>query len=150
MCIRDSSNTHIAAVECEQTRIIENKREQTFIITDDNSNTIINTREECKIQSKHSYRVGVNIQSSSYTHKSKSHKVNTQLKQITRDKGTPVSYTHLDVYKRQPERRANCSGFFFVPLLRLSRGVKHILVCIDVFSKAVHLYPCLLYTSRCV
>ena len=43
-------------------------KEQTFIITDDKSNTIINTREECKIESKHSYRVGENIQSSGYTH----------------------------------------------------------------------------------
>ena len=71
MCIRDSSNTHIAAVECEQTIVIENKREQTFIITDDNSNTIINTREECKIQSKQSYRVGENNQSIGYTHTSR-------------------------------------------------------------------------------
>ena len=46
----NNTNTHIAAVEttietmlCEQTIIIESKREQTFIINDDNSSEIINT-----------------------------------------------------------------------------------------------------------
>ena len=103
MCIRDriktahlvstdiGSNTRIAADK--RTIVIENKREQTFIITDDNSNTIINTREECKIQSKHSYRVGENIQSSRYTQTLVEQlKKVTQVKQITRDEGTHSNY----------------------------------------------------------
>ena len=40
-------NTRIAAVT--QSIVIKNKREQTFIITDDNCKIIINSREECKI-----------------------------------------------------------------------------------------------------
>ena len=55
-----------------------------------------------------------------------------------------VSYTHLDVYKRQ-------AVDFLGPFPRaIHGGTKHILVCIDVFTKAVRLYACLLYTSRCV
>ena len=37
---------------------------------------------------------------------------------------------------------------FLGPLSRSSRGVKHILVCIDVFSKAVRLYPIIRPTTK--
>ena len=39
---------------------------------------------------------------------------------------------------------------FLGPLPRSSRGVKHILVCIDVFSKAVRLYPIMRPTTKVV
>ena len=52
----------------EQTIVIESKREQTCIITDDNSKTIINSKEECKIHLiKQTYRASGSIQSSGYT-----------------------------------------------------------------------------------
>ena len=70
----------------EQTKIIENMEEQTFIITDDKSNTIINTREECKIENKHSYLVGGSIQSSGYTHT-----LIKQFKKVTRLKQSHVT-----------------------------------------------------------
>ena len=59
-------NTRIAAVE--QTIVIENKREQTFIISNDNSNTIINIKEENKIMFKKVYLIDKNIPIASYTH----------------------------------------------------------------------------------
>ena len=65
----------------------------------------------------------------------------------------PNLHTYVEMQSIQKDQKGELIAvdFFFGPLLILSRGVKHILVCIDVFSKAVHLYPiCLLYTSRCV
>ena len=64
----------------EQTIIVENTKENTFVISNDNYNTIINIKEENKIKIKKSYLINRNIPIASYT---------------------PVSYTHLDVYKRQ-------------------------------------------------
>ena len=51
-----------------------------FIITDNNSNAIINTRGERKIKIKQSYHVGKNIQSVGYTQNSGTIKKVTQLK----------------------------------------------------------------------
>ena len=52
----------------------------------------------------------------------------------------PVSYTHLDVYKRQAQRRAH--------FIRLALAVdRHAAVAL---LGAGVLEPCLLYTSRCV
>ena len=48
----------------------------------------------------------------------------------------PVSYTHLDVYKRQDLVRAKCGGS--VEVSHISGG------------QPVYYYICLLYTSRCV
>ena len=54
----------------------------------------------------------------------------------------PVSYTHLDVYKRQIEVRAvDANGFSFL-LASLPTGVG--------LPEAKRVYSCLLYTSRCV
>ena len=55
-------------------------------------------------------------------------------------------HTYVEMQSIQKENKGELIAVDFLgPLPRLSRGVKHILVCIDVFSKA-----CLLYTSRCV
>ena len=58
-----------------------------------------------------------------------------------RDPKEPVSYTHLDVYKRQASSSAciiSCSGFAVSSARYLLR------------SFAASSSPCLLYTSRCV
>ena len=66
-CIIAFENT-IETTLCELTVIIESKREQTFIITDNNSSEITNTREECKIKIKQSYLGSENIQLAGYSH----------------------------------------------------------------------------------
>ena len=68
----------------------------------------------------------------------------------------PVSYTHLDVYKRQGEY------YVLEDNLRVPSGVSYMLedrkmmmrLFPDLFAQnrvaPVAHYPCLLYTSRCV
>ena len=46
---------------CEQTIIIESKREQTFVSNNDNARKVINTKEEYKIKIKQSYLSERNI-----------------------------------------------------------------------------------------
>ena len=63
------------------------------------------------------------------------------------DKITPVSYTHLDVYKRQGKKLA------VVPVLRAGLGMVNGITTLVPSAKIGHigLYrDCLLYTSRCV
>ena len=62
----------------------------------------------------------------------------------------PVSYTHLDVYKRQHLLPAR--GVLTVEPLQQQRQGYHVLVCADKHLGGEILLPeaCLLYTSRCV
>ena len=55
----------------------------------------------------------------------------------------PVSYTHLDVYKRQMQARCTVG---------VSRTVGALSDCHTAYREAIGVlaYPCLLYTSRCV
>ena len=51
----------------------------------------------------------------------------------------------------QKENKGELTAVDFLgPLPRSSRGVKHILVCIHVFSKAVRLYPIMRPTTKVV
>ena len=59
----------------KQTIIIENTKENTFVINNDNSKEIINIKEESKIKINKAYLTDRNIQIASYTHKSKSYKI---------------------------------------------------------------------------
>ena len=52
----------------EQTIIIEDTKEKTFVINNDNSREVINIKEECKIKIKQSYLCSTNIQFTGYTH----------------------------------------------------------------------------------
>ena len=63
----------------------------------------------------------------------------------------PVSYTHLDVYKRQPQKRGACRGLY------TDGRVPQIKGCSDCGKKQIleehacaQAGTCLLYTSRCV
>ena len=67
----------------EQTIIIESKKENTFIISNDNHNTIINVTEENKIKVKKAYLINRNIRIASYTHTNKSHKRKICKKHVT-------------------------------------------------------------------
>ena len=69
---------------CEDFIVVEN----TCVITNDNYK-VINIKEEKQIEVNKTYLINSDIPSVRHTHNSKSHKM------------TPVSYTHLDVYKRQ-------------------------------------------------
>ena len=74
--------------------------------------------------------------------------------QITGNQGRrlwPVSYTHLDVYKRQSQYTANIAfaGFTAPKILWMQKNEP------ENFKKVVKImlpkdYLCLLYTSRCV
>ena len=66
-----------------------------------------------------------------------------------------VSYTHLDVYKRQTSRRLRRQQIFGALLLVLTgafmfftRGNEWIVSL--TIAAILELYTCLLYTSRCV
>ena len=62
--------------------------------------------------------------------------------------GTPVSYTHLDVYKRQPQYTM---GFALCADASGLRNLVGFLVnIVDRRNVAAFLNDCLLYTSRCV
>ena len=57
----------------------------------------------------------------------------------------PVSYTHLDVYKRQGVRSPQRKTFW-----RVVEGFRGV-IAVEWKSKRLHmLISCLLYTSRCV
>ena len=58
----------------EETMIIEDTKENMFIINNDNSTEIINIKKERKIKNKKVYLIDRNIQIASYTHSNKSHK----------------------------------------------------------------------------
>ena len=62
----------------------------------------------------------------------------------------PVSYTHLDVYKRQKERRTGRPKYDAVTLLQviLFAFMEHGYVSVRTIEKLCK--TCLLYTSRCV
>ena len=53
---------------------IESKKEQTFVINNDNSGEVVNTREEYKVEYKQSYLGNKNIQLAGYTHSIKTRK----------------------------------------------------------------------------
>ena len=54
----------------------------------------------------------------------------------------PNLHTYVEMQSIHKENKRELIAVDFLgPLPRSSRGVKHILVCIDVFSKAVRLYP---------
>ena len=60
-------------------------------------------------------------------------------------------HTYVEMQSIQKEAKGELVAVDFLrPLPRSSRGVKHILVCIDVFSKAVHLYPIMRPTTKAV
>ena len=69
----------------ERTIIIESTKEQTFVINNDNSREVINTREECKIKIQRSYLVSKNIQFAGYTHSIKTRKKTLRVKQLKRN-----------------------------------------------------------------
>ena len=65
----------------------------------------------------------------------------------------PVSYTHLDVYKRQDaaeDQLALASGITGIYYLRHIRGVHQLFENIKLLFLILSHYHCLLYTSRCV
>ena len=64
------------------------------------------------------------------------------------DRHVPVSYTHLDVYKRQLDSRKNIRVRDRATLFNLIIGLNGYTVCSGVIS--AELNGCLLYTSRCV
>ena len=109
----------------EQSIVIGSKREQTSIITDDNSKTIISSKEECKIHLiKHTYRISRGIQSSSYTHSLiKQFKKVTRLKQITRDKGTHSKYRLNDNHNDKHNSYKNYKGYQKQRIKKPSRTV---------------------------
>ena len=59
----------------------------------------------------------------------------------------PVSYTHLDVYKRQAR---NGAIFWGMGISQLSHGTASALGLIHLALLTGHIGSCLLYTSRCV
>ena len=54
----------------------------------------------------------------------------------------PVSYTHLDVYKRQPMKDKRGKVIYEPYRIKVLNTIN--------FKKSMHYNPCLLYTSRCV
>ena len=64
-------------------------------------------------------------------------------------RGQAVSYTHLDVYKRQDRHRAQAAHLEQLQRLRFDPlgGVDHHHRAVDRGERAI---GCLLYTSRCV
>ena len=69
----------------------------------------------------------------------------------------PVSYTHLDVYKRQVQSILHLSDAEIMSITRFERGQglistnsNHITVSFKASPLEKQLIPCLLYTSRCV
>ena len=100
----DKRENNVKPARHEQAAKIEDKLEETLIINKDDSSEIINAREEYKIKSKQSYLIYKNIQFAIYTHSIKRSEELILVKQsehIICVESTPVSYTHLDVYKRQ-------------------------------------------------
>ena len=72
---------------------------------------------------------------------------------LARDGERPVSYTHLDVYKRQVVRVCDLCQRSKVVNYRVEGEMNYIKVKRPFDLVAVDLYgplPCLLYTSRCV
>ena len=88
----------------EQTIIIESKKEQTFVINNDNLGELINTREECKIKIKQSYLGCKNIQLAGYTHSIKTRV--TQLKDHICSENTHSNYRTSDNYSNN---NCNCN-----------------------------------------
>ena len=63
----------------------------------------------------------------------------------------PVSYTHLDVYKRQVEKSFSSMAFSAAPLMSFtSWSAASLAVCVPVWMLVTMAAICLLYTSRCV
>ena len=75
-------------------------------------------------------------------------RINALLKDLERGnfdsigKPEPVSYTHLDVYKRQPQPSLETGAQAWI----LAGGAHHTAFSYDLTVEPV----CLLYTSRCV
>ena len=61
---------------------------------------------------------------------------------------TAVSYTHLDVYKRQAEGIYTEKRSKFIAIAIPVRTIEEIKQHLDAYQKKY--YDCLLYTSRCV
>lgn len=57
------------------------------------------------------------------------------------------SCIHVNAECTEKGERGVSAVDFLQPLSWSSLGVQHILVCIDVFSKAVYLYPFMLYPT---
>ena len=71
---------------------------------------------------------------------------------VNRHAPGPVSYTHLDVYKRQPTKQA-CSALgadLFQGAQLARQQPLHRLAGLDALIVGRQFRPCLLYTSRCV
>ena len=62
----------------------------------------------------------------------------------------PVSYTHLDVYKRQPLERVAGAGVRARAAIAPARSQKKSKREAEREKLAIAFYSCLLYTSRCV
>ena len=69
----------------------------------------------------------------------------------------PVSYTHLDVYKRQAFMNLTWGNLIMILVafvflfLAIKMGFEPLLLVPIAFGMLlVNIYPCLLYTSRCV
>ena len=78
----------------------------------------------------------------------KSGAVKTQVRVVEGYRPGPVSYTHLDVYKRQILVAAGLGIDFCVNMVQNAQGQP-----LGIFAgemEAAHLKGCLLYTSRCV
>ena len=60
-----------------------------------------------------------------------------------------VSYTHLDVYKRQGQQGMTCNQCHNPHTAQLKVGHSQEL-CNSCHNTEGHYYTCLLYTSRCV
>ena len=67
----------------EETIIIEDTKENTFVINNDNHREIINIKEESKVKIKRAYLIDRNIQVAGYTHSNKSHKRKIRVKELT-------------------------------------------------------------------
>ena len=67
---------------------------------------------------------------------------------MTLERFLPVSYTHLDVYKRQLENSARCCGLSKTAYLRRLILGAEVRALPSQEIKALR--TCLLYTSRCV
>ena len=63
----------------------------------------------------------------------------------------PNLHTYVEMQNIQKDQKGELIAVNFLgPLPRSSRVVKNILVCIDVFSKAVHLYTIMRPTTKVV
>lgn len=77
-------------------------------------------------------------------------KIKGKLLQQLNCKVTKFAYICGDAkYQQKGKQRDSCIKFFRT-IPRSSRGVRHILVCIDIFTKALHLYPIVRPTAKAV